>query len=56
MALSKESSINDVIAEMLNVKIGMNPYGEDVTNKAYNAISNAIVKDSQRKEKLVLRH
>ncbi len=43
----QESSINDVIAEMLNVKIGINPYGEDVTNKAYNAISNAIVRDSQ---------
>jgi UDP-N-acetylglucosamine 2-epimerase (non-hydrolysing) len=52
----QESSINDVIAEMLNVKIGMNPYGEDVTIKAYNAISNAIVRDDQKKEKLVLKH
>jgi UDP-N-acetylglucosamine 2-epimerase (non-hydrolysing) len=36
----QQSSINDVITEMLNVKISINPYGEDVTNRAYNAISN----------------
>jgi UDP-N-acetylglucosamine 2-epimerase (non-hydrolysing) len=38
----QQSSINDVIREMLNVKISINPYGENVTNKAYNAIGNII--------------
>jgi UDP-N-acetylglucosamine 2-epimerase (non-hydrolysing) len=50
-APEQQSSINDVIAEMLDVKIKENPYGENVTQRAYNAISNAIFSDE---EKLVI--
>ncbi len=38
----QQCSINEVIREMLNVKISVNPYGEDVTNRAYKVISNII--------------
>jgi UDP-N-acetylglucosamine 2-epimerase (non-hydrolysing) len=44
----QQSSINDVITEMLNVKINLNPYGEDVTNRAYSAISNIIKSSDER--------
>jgi UDP-N-acetylglucosamine 2-epimerase (non-hydrolysing) len=43
----QQESINDVIAEMLNVKIGTNPYGENVTIKAYNAISSIMKKSDE---------
>jgi UDP-N-acetylglucosamine 2-epimerase len=39
---SQNSSINDLIGEMIHTKIGSNPYGENVTSKAYNVISNII--------------
>ncbi len=38
----QQCSINEVIREMLNVKISVNPYGEDVTNRAYKVISSII--------------
>lgn len=47
----QKSSINDVIAEMLDVKISVNPYGEDVTQRAFDAIHNVICRDE---EKLVI--
>jgi UDP-N-acetylglucosamine 2-epimerase len=47
----QQSSINDVIAEMLDVQINVNPYGEDVTRRAYNAIRDIICHDE---EKLVI--
>jgi UDP-N-acetylglucosamine 2-epimerase len=45
--------INDVIREMLSVKISINPYGEDVTNKAYSVVSNII---NNRDERVVVRN
>jgi UDP-N-acetylglucosamine 2-epimerase (non-hydrolysing) len=43
-----ETSINDVIDEMIHTKITINPYGENVTSKAYNVISNIIENDNQK--------
>ena len=43
----QERSINDLILEMMKVKIGKNPYGEDVTERAYDAINNIISKGAQ---------
>jgi UDP-N-acetylglucosamine 2-epimerase (non-hydrolysing) len=38
----QQSSINDIIREMLGVKISINPYGENVTNEAFSVIGAVI--------------
>ena len=43
-------SINDIIEEMAQVKIIVNPYGENVTKKAYDIISNILNNDGQKAE------
>jgi UDP-N-acetylglucosamine 2-epimerase (non-hydrolysing) len=41
-------SISDAIEEMLSAKITVNPYGENVTSKAFHAISGIIASTRQR--------
>ena len=43
-------SINDIIGEMAQVKIIVNPYGENVTKKAYDIISNILNNGTQKAE------
>jgi UDP-N-acetylglucosamine 2-epimerase len=45
----QEKSINDIIEEMLSIKITTNPYGENVTEKALKSI-NAIVNNNKKEE------
>jgi UDP-N-acetylglucosamine 2-epimerase len=44
----QDGSINEIISEMLEAKISVNPYGEDVTYRAFNAITN-IMKSVQKR-------
>lgn len=44
----QDGSINEIIAEMLEAKISVNPYGDDVTYRAFNAIIN-IMKSVQKR-------
>jgi hypothetical protein len=46
----QEKSINDIIEEMLSIKITINPYGENVTEKALKSI-NAIL-NNKKEEKV----
>ena len=43
-----DKSINDVIDEMLHTKITINPYGEKVTSKAFDAIDKVITNNSKK--------
>lgn len=45
-----ENSINDVIEEMLHAKITINPYGENVTERAFKVISDIIDNNKQKVE------
>jgi hypothetical protein len=47
-----DRSINDIIEEMLGVKITINPYGENVTAKALRVISNIINNTKEQKVEL----
>jgi UDP-N-acetylglucosamine 2-epimerase (non-hydrolysing) len=43
-----DKSINDVIAEMLHTKITINPYGENVTSKAFDVIDKVITNNNKK--------
>ena len=45
--IGQPNSINDIIEEMARVKITVNPYGENVTKKAYDIISKILNNDLQ---------
>ena len=45
--IGQPNSINDIIEEMARVKITVNPYGENVTKKAYDIITNILNNDLQ---------
>jgi UDP-N-acetylglucosamine 2-epimerase (non-hydrolysing) len=44
----QDRSINDVIQDMLHTEITINPYGENVTSKAFDTISKIIDNDNQK--------